>query len=238
MKGKLPTIFVALAIFVIAILFFVFSRSNTTKENVQNSISETGGRMNQPEKLDKECSLAILNQIEYLNKEKFFEEFTFNRYKITGELETTPVDLDVDSSKSARMFRTLIRQDLKDKGVNFAGHYTIASVGLTGWQESYWIVDRSNGKAYELPYAPYALDFRNNSNLLIMDSRDIILNRLNDMKGEYISPCINIDRYDIQPSEITDLKPFYFLWQNDKLILLAPKTIDPPVNNFWSEYFN
>ena len=238
MRDKLPTIFVVLAVFVIAILFFVFGHSNTTKESVQSSISETGEQMNPPDQLDKKCSLAVLEQDEYLNKEKFFEEFTFDRYKVTGELETTPVDLDVNSSESARMFRTLIRKDLKDRGVNFAGHYTIASVGLTGWPESYWIVDRSNGKAYELPYAPYALDFRNNSNLLIMDSRDIILNRLNRMKGEYVSPCINIDRFDIDPLEITDLKPFYFLWQNDKLILLAPKTIDPPVNNFWSEYFN
>lgn len=234
MKEKLPAIFVLLIIIVIAILFFVFKSSDTTKENMRSSVSETGGRINRLGKLDKECSLALLNQIKYLNKEKFFKEFTFNRYKTTDELKTIPADLDVNSSKSARMFRTSIRQELKDKGVDFAGHYTIVSVGLTGWQEIYWIVDRSSGKAYEFPYAPYALDFRHNSNLLIMDSKDIILNRLNTMKVGYISPCINIDRYDIPPSEITDLRPFYFLWQNDELTLLAPKTIDPPVNRFWS----
>lgn len=238
MRDKLTIIFVALFILVMATLFFVFKRDNITKENMQGNISELGGQISQTDKVDKECSLAFLNQMEYLNKEKFFDEFTFDRYKTTDELKMTPADLDVNSSKSARMFRTLIRQDLKDKGVNFAGHYTIASVGLTGWQESYWIVDRLNGKVYEFPYAPYALDFRNTSNLLIMDSRDIISNRLSAMKGKYDSPCINIDRYDINPSEITDLRPFYFLWQNDELILLAPKTIDPPVSRFWSEYFN
>lgn len=209
------------------------------KEKAESSISETGGQMDQLNKLDKECSIALMDQTEYLNKEKFFEEFTFDRYKTTEELKTTPADLDINSSKSARMFRTSIRQDLKDNGVNFSGHYTITNgAGLTGWQNSLWIVDRSNGKAHEFPYAPYALDFRNNSNLLIMDSRDIISKHLSSMKGAYNSPCVNIDRYDIDPSEITDLRPFYFLWQNNELILLAPKTINPPVTRFWSDYFD
>lgn len=170
-----------LVIIVIVILFF-----DTTKEKTGSSIYKVDGQTNQIDKLDKECSLTFLNQIEYLSKEKFSEEFTFDRYKTTDALKKKPADLDINSSNSARMFRTLIRQDLKNNGVNFAGHYTIASVGLTGWQQSYWIVDRSNGKAYEFPYAPHALDFRNNSNLLIIDSRDFILKRLNSMKGGMI----------------------------------------------------
>ena len=63
--------FVALAIFVITILF-LYLVVVIPQENVQNSISETGGRMNQPEKLVR-MFLAILNQIEYLNKENFWK---------------------------------------------------------------------------------------------------------------------------------------------------------------------
>lgn len=116
------------------------------------------------EEIDPECVTSLLARNKYFESEKLSEIYTFEKYPTSFFLTTQPVDLDTSSSKSARMFRTSIRQDL-ERGVEFAGHYTIASSGLRS--NSTWIVDRSNGRAYEFPYAPYELDFRKNSNLLI-----------------------------------------------------------------------
>lgn len=234
MKGKLPIIFVVLVIVLITI-FFVLKKGDTTKENLQSSMPELGGWMNQLDKLNKkdECSLAILNQIDYLNKEKFFEEFTFDRYKITDGLKTIPANLDINSDRSAKEFRTMIRSELTEKGVNFAGHYSIVSVGMTGWGMNYWIVDRNNGKAYAFPYMPTFLDFKKDSNLIVMNSKDSIFSSMR-ATSDYRDNCGNTGTMYLS---YTDARPFYFLWQNDKLILLAPKTIDPPVNQFWNGYF-
>jgi len=229
-----------LIIVVMVTLFFVFRHSDnpvvTVKENIQYNVPEPGEWVDQLDKLDRKdkCSLAILNQIDYLNKEKFFEEFTFDRYKITNVSKTIPANLDINSDRSAKEFRTMIHSELVEKGVNFAGHYSIVSVGLTGWGENYWIVDRNNGKAYPFPYIPTFLDFRKDSNLIIMDSKDAIFSSMRET-SDYRDNCTTTRTMYLY---FPNVRPFYFLWQNDKLILLAPKTIDPPVNQFWSGYFN
>jgi len=229
-----------LVIAVIVMLFLILRGNNNpivnVKENVQYNIPEPGKWMDQLDKLERkdECSLAILNQIDYLNKETFFEEFIFDNYKIIDELKTIPADLDINSDRSAKKFRTMIRSELNEKGVNFAGHYSIVSVGMTGWGENYWIVDRNNGKAYPFPYISTFLDFKKNSNLIIMDSKNSIFSSMRET-SDYRDNCTTIGTMYLY---FPNIRPFYFLWQNDKLILLAPKTIDPPVNQFWKEWFN
>jgi hypothetical protein len=56
--------------------------------------------------------------------------------------------LDLSSHPLARTYRTLLRQQLREEGVNFAGRYTLASVGCgTGCSISA-IIDARNGRAY------------------------------------------------------------------------------------------
>ncbi len=70
----------------------------------------------------------------------------FAKYKVRVE-KLKPVTVDLKSHKNARMFRTNLREAAKG-GVNFAGHYTIATWGCgTNCSES-GIIDQRNGRVF------------------------------------------------------------------------------------------
>lgn len=70
----------------------------------------------------------------------------FAKYKARVE-ELKPVTVDLKSHKNARMFRTNLREAAKG-GVNFAGHYTIATWGCgTNCTES-GVIDQRNGRVF------------------------------------------------------------------------------------------
>jgi hypothetical protein len=59
-----------------------------------------------------------------------------------------PAPLNLRSHRLARMYRTSIREQLREEGINFAGHYTLAVMGCgTGCSISA-IIDARNGHAY------------------------------------------------------------------------------------------
>ena len=59
-----------------------------------------------------------------------------------------PAPLNLRSHRMARLYRTRIREQLQEEGINFAGHYTIAVMGCgTGCSISA-VVDARNGNAY------------------------------------------------------------------------------------------
>ena len=59
-----------------------------------------------------------------------------------------PAPLNLRSHRMARMFRTRIREQLQEEGINFAGHYTIAVMGCGTGCSTTAIVDARNGRAY------------------------------------------------------------------------------------------
>jgi hypothetical protein len=71
-----------------------------------------------------------------------------------------PAPLNLRSHRLARMYRTSIREQLREEGINFAGHYTDCSHGLRfGLFESRRIVDARNGSRV-LPASVRGLDQR------------------------------------------------------------------------------
>ena len=59
-----------------------------------------------------------------------------------------PVPLNLRSHRLARVYRTLLRQQQREEGINFAGHYTLATVGCgTGCSVTAFI-DARDGRAY------------------------------------------------------------------------------------------
>ena len=56
--------------------------------------------------------------------------------------------LDLSSHKLARHYRTLLREQQRSEGINFAGHYTLASVGCGTGCSITAIIDARTGKAY------------------------------------------------------------------------------------------
>ena len=59
--------------------------------------------------------------------------------------------LDLRSHALARHYRTLLRQQQRDEGVNFAGRYTLASVGCGTGCSITAIIDARDGKAHFPP---------------------------------------------------------------------------------------
>lgn len=59
-----------------------------------------------------------------------------------------PAPLKLASHPLARTFRTVIREQLHDEGINFAGHYTLAVMGCGTGCSITAIVDARNGQAY------------------------------------------------------------------------------------------
>ena len=56
--------------------------------------------------------------------------------------------LDLRSHSLARMYRTVLRQQLREEGVNFAGHYTLAGAGCGTGCSIRAIIDARTGRAY------------------------------------------------------------------------------------------
>jgi hypothetical protein len=59
-----------------------------------------------------------------------------------------PAPLNLRSHRLARTYRTSIREQLQEQGINFAGHYTIAVMGCGTGCSITAIVDARNGSAY------------------------------------------------------------------------------------------
>src|ERR1043166_6537137 len=59
-----------------------------------------------------------------------------------------PAPLNLSSHRLARLYRTSIREQLHDEGINFAGHYTIAVMGCGTGCSITAIVDARSGNAY------------------------------------------------------------------------------------------
>src|SRR5688572_10209575 len=75
-----------------------------------------------------------------------------------------PAPLNLRSHPMARMFRTRIREQLQEEGINFAGHYTIAVMGCGTGCSTTAIVDardrkstRLNSSHSQISYAVFCL---------------------------------------------------------------------------------
>lgn len=74
----------------------------------------------------------------------------FQDYKVAVRRgRVTPMDLR--SHKLARHYRTLLREQQREEGVNFAGNYTLASVGCGTGCSTTAIIDARTGKAHFPP---------------------------------------------------------------------------------------
>lgn len=175
------------------------------------------------------CAKDFADQTKYLNDEKYSDAFKFENYPVPSGSDTAAAPLDQNSSKYTYEFRTRLQKELADKGINFAGHYSLVRVGVAGWGDNYWIIDRKTRKAFEFPYHAVSLDFKKDSSLIVMNSKDTIRRLFTESDGG----C-----YYYNQQKVNDLRPFYFEWKNGVLTKLAPIDLVPPVNTFWIDYTN
>jgi hypothetical protein len=208
-----------------SLLFIAFlSFKCGTKGDTQNSTKDSTHSLT----AEEQCVKDLATQKDYLDHETYSSQYKFDKNPSLNEMRFAPQKADPNSSIHARLFRTKINQQLINTPVNFDGRYSIVAVGMTGWGQNYWIVDRKTGHAYEFPYHAMSLDFKKESNLIIMNSKENILKLLNE---NHEAGC-----YYYNQEKVTDFRPFYFTWENSKLALLAPTDIKPTVNMFWIDY--
>ncbi|MDO8659273.1 MAG: hypothetical protein Q7K54_01600 [Candidatus Parcubacteria bacterium] len=220
----------SILIILFLVIYFFFINNNFYSHQTENNIKNNHWFYNL-DKLDKndDCVYKIIKQIEYFKNEKLSKLITFDKYKVSvfmGELK----ELDISSSDSARMFRTAIRYHLNDTDVNFAGHYTIVGVGMTGWGENYWIIDRKNGKAFEFPYQAEFIDFKKDSSLIIINPKDKILEFMKNSDNYHLDFCAE----EIWLPKYYELRPSYVFWDDNKVkIIDNSKNIKPIISPFW-----
>ncbi|HKO96564.1 MAG TPA: hypothetical protein VJU86_06220 [Pyrinomonadaceae bacterium] len=99
----------------------------------------------------------------------------FEDFKVSEVFKGKPASVKL-SSRRARQFRTMLKTNV-EKGVNFAGHYTVATWGCGSDCRSIAIIDARNGNVYFTPSLLWIggllaqqgdrLEFRANSRLLI-----------------------------------------------------------------------
>ncbi len=179
---------------------------------------------------EEQCKTDLQQQKEYLESEKYSTSITFDKYSIIPETGFTLKGLDTNSSRYAAEFKTRLKEELDKTGVNFAGQYSLVYVGMTGWGQNYFIVDRRNGQAFEFPYHALSLEFKKDSNLIVMNSKESIQKLLSEQPE---GGC-----YFLNQEKVSELRPFYFKWEKNILNQIAPSEITPPVNAFWIDYFS
>lgn len=219
---------IILILFVAGVIFALVTLFN--RDNGDQMVQKV---TNDPKAMEEMCKNDLKEQEDYLNKETLSSLYTFDKYTvISTDDKFAPHALDANSSKYAREFKTKLREQLLTAEVNFARNYAIVAVGMTGWGNNYWIVNRRNGQAFEFPYHAYSLEFDVNSNLIIMNSKESIIKLLAENPE---GGC-----YFLNQEKVSELRPFYFKWENEQLVLLAPidNKITPSVNQFWIDYLS
>lgn len=237
-RTKDALLVIAVIIVSIVIFFAVRSGSPLNDSNMNgtyaNGPKDSQGSSAEDTRLAAEqCVKDTAAQQEYLAKETFSKTYTFDKYPVPVPRYSGLRGLDPNSSSFAAEFKTKIDQELakpENKAPNFAGYYSIVSVGMTGWGENYWIIDRRTGEAYEFPYHAQSLEFKQDSSLLIMNSKESIQEILDESPD---SPC-----YYLNQEMVTGIRPVYFRWSEGSLFQLAPEKFKPSVNSFWVEYFS
>ncbi|WP_242918319.1 hypothetical protein [Pontibacter liquoris] len=80
-------------------------------------------------------------------------------------------ELNEAGSADARTYRSALREGLKE-GVNFAGKYTVVSVGCGTSCQTHYVIDRETGMVLDKVQSSMGARFNANSRLLIVNPPD------------------------------------------------------------------
>ena len=111
-----------------------------------------------PDTLYRDASLILLGRYRTLAYEGVYKRYTRNFHASAFpayELYAGPLAKpDFTTDPNARYFKTRIREDCKEEGVNFGGHYTISEWGCGMACLMMALVDRVDGHVYftDIPF--------------------------------------------------------------------------------------
>ncbi len=173
------------------------------------------------------CSEPSETQTKAYKQDKLLDTQTFDKYKVpvyAGKLSSLNLET---SSKEAVMFRTWINAKIEEEGINFAGHYSIVYVGMTGWGQNFFLVDRITGKGIPVSFQIRYLRTQPDSSLLIINPKDLVY-------ADGQNTDCNVTTDGNWGEFYTDLRPYYYNWNGSEFVELGNQA---PVNPFWEGYF-
>ena len=188
---------IAVGLLVLSIfVFFVNYKKNETNSFVSES-----------------CFNKVITHLE-----KFPTLAVFEDYPVAKIYSGFPAKLDLNSGSYTKQFYTRIVSRLSN-GVNFAGHYTIEDIGMTGQGYFMGVIDVETGKVYDFPFenAELSYSYKNNSKLIIVDSKEAIIEyTASDGLSKKSSYCTDTGSH----SFVNEILPRYYLWENNKFVSL------------------
>lgn len=103
---------------------------------------------------------------------KFEPYIKFDDFKVSSIDHKKYADLDFNSNKGTKNFRTRLKEAYRADTSNFAGHFTFVYWGCGSPCQSSLLLDRRTGKIYDSPGASLGYDFRTDSRMLIVNPPD------------------------------------------------------------------
>ena len=136
-----------------------------------------------PELQEQLAEQSIATPISGSDTPALYERYriTTEEYRRSGQFAVTDMysgafaPLDESSHPDASTFRTAIRKALQD-GVNFAGKYTVVSVGCGTGCQQHFVVDRETGEVLDKLQGSMGASFTPDSRLFILNPLDSSLN--------------------------------------------------------------
>ena len=161
-------------------------------------------------KLEKQLAKdSVTTPVNDANSEELYNRYriTMEEYETEGEYAVknmykgTMPALDEKSHESAGTYKSALQEGLRE-GVNFAGKYTVVSVGCGTTCQYHFIVDRQTGKITERIQSSIGAKFNANSRIFVINPPDSTVNY----------------------SNCTNCTPEAYVMENDKLRKLSYET--------------
>ena len=136
-----------------------------------------------PELQEQLAEKPVATPLSDSDKPDLYERYriTTEEYRRSGQFAETDMysgafaALDEKSHPDARTFRTAIRSALQG-GVNFAGRYTVVTVGCGTGCQQHFVVERETGKVLDKLQGSAGASFTPDSRLFILNPPDSSLN--------------------------------------------------------------
>jgi hypothetical protein len=141
-------------LFIVALLIFFSCRSKETNKTVVA--------------ISYKRNIAKADPV---RREKFTSPIQYEKFSV-DKFAGRRAGINYSNNNTARRFRSAIKWSIDKFGVNFAGHYNLATWGCGTSCQNGAITDLKTGKVYDIPMASFDYEFRNDSKLLVVNPPD------------------------------------------------------------------
>lgn len=179
--------------------------------------------------INETAAEKLLSQCQLYYRDVFSsakEYATFADYPATTTYTGPVATLDEDNHAVAKHFYSYHIAAL-EKGVTFAGKYTISDWAYTGIGQMFAVIDVETGKVYPFPYVvDWEFDFKPDSNLIVINPKDSVpaFDKLDETAD------VSCDA-----KWFNDMKTYYFVFEDNEFRLLGPENTSGLQTSTWLE---